>query len=73
MIRAKQLWSVRIPNRANFAFDYYLACWLIIALYLPGENCSFVPCSALSVATIVISGGVLLACNVLRASITHVR
>ena len=37
VIRAKQLWSVGMPNRANFAFDYYLACWLIIALYLPGE------------------------------------
>ena len=37
VIRAKQLWSVGRPNRANFAFDYYLACWIIIALYLPGE------------------------------------
>lgn len=28
--------SVRLPNAANFAFDYYWACWIIAALYIPG-------------------------------------
>ncbi|EFN57865.1 hypothetical protein CHLNCDRAFT_143333 [Chlorella variabilis] len=25
-----------MPNKFNFAFDYYWACWLVVLLYLPG-------------------------------------
>jgi very-long-chain (3R)-3-hydroxyacyl-CoA dehydratase len=35
-IRERRPWSVALPNPANFGFDYYTACWIIIALYLPG-------------------------------------
>lgn len=40
-IKATGLWALRMPNKINFAFDYYVACWLIIALYLPGEPPAF--------------------------------
>ena len=42
LIRAKRIGSVAMPNPANFAFDYYTACWVIIALYLPGAGPNFV-------------------------------
>ena len=27
---------LQLPNRFNFAFDYYWACWLVVLAYLPG-------------------------------------
>lgn len=27
-----------MPNKFNFAFDYYIACWVFVFLYLPGEQ-----------------------------------
>lgn len=35
-IAAKGLGSVRMPNAANFAFDYHTACVLTMLSYLPG-------------------------------------
>lgn len=35
-IRNSRLFSVSLPNRFNFAFDYYSTCVLILALYIPG-------------------------------------
>jgi very-long-chain (3R)-3-hydroxyacyl-CoA dehydratase len=35
-IAARGLWSVRMPNSANFAFDYWWACVLTMASYAPG-------------------------------------
>ena len=36
VIKAKHIGSITMPNAANFAFDYHTACWVIVALYLPG-------------------------------------
>lgn len=36
-LRRSHLWSVDMPNVYNFAFDYSLACLVIVAAYLPGE------------------------------------
>ena len=49
VIKAKRIASIAMPNAANFAFDYYLACWVIIALYLPGvlQPSDLEPCPAL--------------------------
>ena len=33
--------SVAMPNSANFAFDYYLFCWLAIVAYVPGATPAF--------------------------------
>jgi hypothetical protein len=27
-----------MPNKWNFAFDWYYACWLVVLLYLPGAG-----------------------------------
>ncbi|KAI3438939.1 hypothetical protein D9Q98_001353 [Chlorella vulgaris] len=35
-IRATRPWSIEMPNKMNFAFDYYYACWMVVLLYLPG-------------------------------------
>lgn len=35
-IRNSHLFSISLPNRFNFAFDYYSCCVLILALYIPG-------------------------------------
>jgi very-long-chain (3R)-3-hydroxyacyl-CoA dehydratase len=35
-IKAKKLLSILMPNRFNFAFDYYLAALCIMAIYAPG-------------------------------------
>ncbi len=37
-LRRTHLWSVDMPNAYNFAFDYSLACLVIVAAYLPGER-----------------------------------
>lgn len=29
---------LQMPNKFNFAFDYYWACWLVVLLYLPGAG-----------------------------------
>ena len=48
IIRARRVWSVDMPNSFNLAFDYYLACWAVIALYLPGgpSHCTLCPAVA---------------------------
>lgn len=35
-IRNQRLFSVCMPNRFNFAFDYYACCIAILILYIPG-------------------------------------
>lgn len=35
-IRKDRPWSVSMPNRYNFAFYYYYACFAAIACYVPG-------------------------------------
>ncbi|DBB16231.1 TPA: hypothetical protein ACH3X3_014555 [Trebouxia sp. C0006] len=35
-IRKSQMWSIRMPNAFNFAFDYFLFCLLAVAIYIPG-------------------------------------
>lgn len=35
-IRTNRLFSISLPNRFNFAFDYYSYCVIILALYVPG-------------------------------------
>jgi very-long-chain (3R)-3-hydroxyacyl-CoA dehydratase len=41
-IKANKNWSIFMPNKWNFAFDYYIGCWVAIACYLPGMS----PCLA---------------------------
>jgi len=36
-IRKSQIWSIRMPNAFNFAFDYFLFCLLAVAIYIPGR------------------------------------
>ena len=36
-IRKSQMWSIRMPNALNFAFDYFLFCLLAVAIYIPGR------------------------------------
>ncbi len=36
-IRKSQMWSIRMPNAFNFAFDYFLFCLLAVAIYIPGR------------------------------------
>jgi very-long-chain (3R)-3-hydroxyacyl-CoA dehydratase len=36
VIASKGLWSVRMPNSANWAFDYWWACVLTMLSYAPG-------------------------------------
>jgi len=26
-----------MPNKVNFAFDYYMCCLLVMLIYVPGE------------------------------------
>lgn len=35
-IKSDGLFSVSLPNRFNFAFDYYTYCIFILAMYIPG-------------------------------------
>lgn len=35
-IRAREIYTVHMPNPANFAFDYYRVCISLLALYIPG-------------------------------------
>lgn len=35
-IRDEKLFSIYLPNRFNFSFDYYTACLTILVLYIPG-------------------------------------
>lgn len=35
-IRKARLFSISLPNRFNFAFDYFTACVAILVLYIPG-------------------------------------
>jgi hypothetical protein len=42
-IRATSMWSVRLPNRFNFGFDYHLVCILGMLTYLPGAPCPLPP------------------------------
>jgi very-long-chain (3R)-3-hydroxyacyl-CoA dehydratase len=35
-IKAQKIFTLQMPNPVNFAFDYYVVCWLVVAAYLPG-------------------------------------
>jgi very-long-chain (3R)-3-hydroxyacyl-CoA dehydratase len=35
-IRATRPWSLALPNPLNWGFDYYWACFVAIACYVPG-------------------------------------
>lgn len=35
-IRKERPWSFSMPNSVNFAFDYYIFCFIAIACYIPG-------------------------------------
>ena len=35
-IQRQRMWSVSMPNRANFAFDYYWCCIIVAAAYSVG-------------------------------------
>lgn len=35
-IKANKDWTIEMPNKWNFAFDYYIGCWIAILCYLPG-------------------------------------
>ncbi|GJD08846.1 Very-long-chain (3R)-3-hydroxyacyl-CoA dehydratase 2 [Galdieria sulphuraria] len=35
-IRDRGIWSLKLPNKLNFAFDFYKVCWVLLFLYLPG-------------------------------------
>lgn len=35
-IKKTHLWSVALPNKLNFGFDYHTACLLVMLTYLPG-------------------------------------
>lgn len=35
-IRRSGMWSLRMPNPYNFAFDYFYFCLLAVAIYVPG-------------------------------------
>ena len=37
-IQKTHLWSIQMPNAANFAFDYYLFCLIAVIIYLPGTS-----------------------------------
>lgn len=37
-IRSKGLLSITLPNRLNFAFDYYFFCVLGMLVYIPGGS-----------------------------------
>jgi hypothetical protein len=37
-IRAERPLSVSLPNPWNVGFDYHLACWAVVALYVPGAR-----------------------------------
>jgi very-long-chain (3R)-3-hydroxyacyl-CoA dehydratase len=36
VIRKERPLSFSMPNSFNFAFDYYVFCWIAIACYVPG-------------------------------------
>ncbi len=38
-IRKSHMWSLRMPNSYNFAFDYLYFCLLCVAIYIPGKDC----------------------------------
>eukprot|EP00871_Galdieria_phlegrea_P003823 jgi/Galph1/4441/GphlegSOOS_G3115.1 len=35
-IKERRIWSISLPNKLNFAFDFYSLCWFLLFLYLPG-------------------------------------
>mmetsp|Transcript_41646 Transcript_41646/g.124487 ORF Transcript_41646/g.124487 Transcript_41646/m.124487 type:complete len:218 (-) Transcript_41646:489-1142(-) len=35
-ISKTRMWSIHMPNAANFAVDYTIVCWIVVLLYLPG-------------------------------------
>ena len=37
-LRAERPLSVSLPNAWNVGFDYPLACWGVVALYVPGAR-----------------------------------
>ena len=37
-IRESKMWSATMPNSLNIGFDYHLACWAMLAGYIPGET-----------------------------------
>eukprot|EP00252_Welwitschia_mirabilis_P014023 TRINITY_DN31046_c0_g1_i1.p1 TRINITY_DN31046_c0_g1~~TRINITY_DN31046_c0_g1_i1.p1 ORF type:complete len:218 (-),score=11.23 TRINITY_DN31046_c0_g1_i1:273-926(-) len=36
-VKKSGLYSIRMPNKFNFAFDYYYACLIVLAIYVPGS------------------------------------
>ncbi len=48
-IRKSQMWSIRMPNAFNFAFDYFLFCLLAVAIYIPGR-CLVVMCIVIDIS-----------------------
>ena len=36
-IKRSGMWSLRMPNPYNFAFDYFYFCLLAVAIYVPGK------------------------------------
>jgi len=47
--RKSQMWSIRMPNAFNFAFDYFLFCLLAVAIYIPGR-CLVVMCIVIDIS-----------------------
>lgn len=37
-IKKNKDWTIEMPNKWNFAFDYYIGCWIAILCYLPGKS-----------------------------------
>lgn len=35
-IQRRKLWSYEMPNAINFAFDYHVACIVLMGVYAPG-------------------------------------
>lgn len=35
-LRAQRVWEISLPNAWNFGFSYWVACYVIVALYAPG-------------------------------------
>lgn len=75
-IRKSQMWSIRMPNAFNFAFDYFLFCLLAVVIYIPGTclvvihiafdiSCQFALC--MHAADLVVGG----TCS-LFSSVSHV-
>jgi very-long-chain (3R)-3-hydroxyacyl-CoA dehydratase len=35
-LRARHVWEISLPNAWNFGFSYWVVCYIIVALYVPG-------------------------------------